>query len=108
MPTDDPRDAPDDDDGEARGQSLRGAKGSNNREKGGNAIPDDVADIINDLRGERDKRAREAEDQIQDERDKRQFRRNAGLALFLAIMWNNPSSWMKDLWAWILAHVSIH
>ena len=47
----------------------------------------------------------ERRDDVQDDRDKRLWKRNAALALFLAVAFNNPSVWIKDLWAWLLAHV---
>ena len=73
--------------------------------------PDYLA-VIQELRAEQERRHQEKEQDrenaLQERRDRRLWKRNAALALFLAIMFNNPSAWLKALWIWITEHVSIH
>ena len=72
-------------------------------------IPPEYIDTLRQIQEEQKRvqleKAQDRIDRVQDQRDRRLFRRNAALALGMALAFNNPAGWMKGLYEWFMAHV---
>jgi len=72
-------------------------------------IPPDLIKALERIQEEQKRvqleKAQDRIDRVQDQRDRRLFRRNAALALGMALAFNNPAGWMKGLYEWFMAHV---
>jgi hypothetical protein len=71
----------------------------------------DYTAMLEAMAEEREAARRQAELDAQanliDMRERRQFWRNVALAVFMAVVFNNPAAWIKALWTWLTNHVTV-